>query len=245
MAQHGTTLLPRMDMGDGNMDGPACKISMLWNWYTIDACFLHQSWQITTRGAFAATCIGIMLMVVMLEFLRRLAKEYDEWIVRDFRRRSALISDQQQCLRQQQPQRRQRQASPACGTADAAKTTGLLATTSVVTTGKRRGGYMGSKTTTTTLKFRASPLQQLIRALIHAVMFGLGYLIMLLAMYYNGYVLISIWIGALLGKFLCDWLTVKFEIPGEDEEEEMMMDGGFTDEVPRLQGVEDATVCCG
>ncbi|EGZ76866.1 Ctr-domain-containing protein [Neurospora tetrasperma FGSC 2509] len=243
MAQHGTTLLPRMDMGDGNMDGPACKISMLWNWYTIDACFLHQSWQITTRGAFAATCIGIMLMVVMLEFLRRLAKEYDEWIVRDFRRRSALISEQQRCLRQQ----RQRQASPSRGTADAAaKTAGLLATTPVVTTGKRRGGYMGSSktTTTTTLKFRASPLQQLIRALIHAVMFGLGYLIMLLAMYYNGYVLISIWIGALLGKFLCDWLTVKFEIHGEDEEEEMMSDG-FTDEVPRLQGVEDATVCCG
>lgn len=101
-------------------------------------------------------------------------------------------------------------------------------------------------TTTTTLKFRASPLQQLIRALIHAVMFGLGYLIMLLAMYYNGYVLISIWIGALLGKFLCDWLTVKFEIRGGDEEEEdMMMSDGFTDEVPRLQGVEDATVCCG
>lgn len=220
---------------------------MLWNWYTIDACFLHQSWQITTRGAFAATCIGIMLMVVMLEFLRRLAKEYDEWIVRDFRRRSALISEQQRCLRQQQGQR---QASPStCGTADAAaKTAGLLATTPVVTTGKRRGGYMGSSkttmTTTTTLKFRASPLQQLIRALIHAVMFGLGYLIMLLAMYYNGYVLISIWIGALLGKFLCDWLTVKFEIHGEDEEEEMMSDG-FTDEVPRLQGVEDATVCCG
>lgn len=227
---------------------------MLWNWYTIDACFLHQSWQITTRGAFAATCIGIMLMVVMLEFLRRLAKEYDEWIVRDFRRRSALISEQQRRLQ------RQRQTSPSssCGTADAAanmKTAGLLATTTSVhvttTTGKRRGGYhMGSSkttttTTTTTLKFRASPLQQLIRALIHAVMFGLGYLIMLLAMYYNGYVLISIWIGALLGKFLCDWLTVKFEIPGGDEEEEGMMSDGFTDEVPRLQGVEDATVCCG
>ncbi|KAK3355546.1 Ctr copper transporter family-domain-containing protein [Neurospora tetraspora] len=220
MAQHSSTLLlPRMDMGHGDMDGPA----MLWNWYTIDACFIHPSWQITTRGAFAATCIGIMLMVVLLEFLRRLGKEYDEWIVRDFRRRSALIREQQRRLRQQQQQ--QRQASSSCGTADAR-------------------GYMGTKTTTTTLKFRASPLQQLIRAVIHAVMFGLGYLVMLLAMYYNGYVIISILIGALIGKFLCDWLTVKFEIPGGDEEEEMDMDG-FTDEVPRQQGVEDATVCCG
>ncbi|KAJ4385063.1 hypothetical protein N0V85_008281 [Neurospora sp. IMI 360204] len=210
---------------------------MLWNWYTIDACFIHPSWQITTRGAFAATCIGIMLMVVLLEFLRRLGKEYDEWIVRDFRRRSALIREQQRrLLRQQQQQRGQ-----GSTTGDAAAKTGLSTSSSVV---ERRRGYMGTTTKTTTLKFRASPLQQLIRAVIHAVMFGLGYLVMLLAMYYNGYVIISILIGALIGKFLCDWLTVKFEIPGGDEEEEMM-DGGFTDEVPRQQGVEDATVCCG
>ncbi|CCC07947.1 hypothetical protein SMACR_01510 [Sordaria macrospora] len=234
MAQHTSTLLmPRMDMGHGDMDGPECKISMLWNWYTIDACFIHPSWQITTQGAFAATCIGIMLMVVLLEFLRRLGKEYDEWIVRDFRRRSALIREQQRRLRQQQ----QRQtSSTSCD--------GKGATTSV-TERRRGGGYMSTKATTTTLKFRASPLQQLIRAVIHAVMFGLGYLVMLLAMYYNGYVIISILIGALIGKFLCDWLTVQFEIPGGDEEEDMDMDGGFTDEVPRQQGVEDATVCCG
>ncbi|KAK1779514.1 Ctr copper transporter family-domain-containing protein [Copromyces sp. CBS 386.78] len=233
MTQHTSILLPRMDMGHGDMDGPECKISMLWNWYTIDACFIHPSWQITTQGAFAATCIGIMLMVVLLEFLRRLGKEYDEWIVRDFRRRSALIREQQRRLRQQQQQQQQRQASStSCD--------GKGATMSVT---ERRRGYMGTKTTTTTLKFRASPLQQLIRAVIHAVMFGLGYLIMLLAMYYNGYVIISILIGALIGKFLCDWLTVQFEIPGGDEEEYMM--DGFSDEVPRQQGVEDTTVCCG
>ena len=171
-----------------------------------------------------------MLMVVLLEFLRRLGKEYDEWIVRDFRRRSALIREQQRRLRQQQ------QTKSSCDGGGK----GATSTTSVT---ERRRGYMGSKTTT--LKFRASPLQQLVRAVIHAVMFGLGYLVMLLAMYYNGYVIISILIGALIGKFLCDWLTVQFEIPGGDEEAEDMMMDGFSDEVPRQQGVEDATVCCG
>ncbi|KAK3395331.1 Ctr copper transporter family-domain-containing protein [Sordaria brevicollis] len=230
-------LMPRMDMGHADMDGPACKISMLWNWYTIDACFIHSSWQITTRGAFAATCIGIMLMVVLLEFLRCLAKEYDEWIVRDFRRRSALIKDQQRRLRQS--------SSGSTSTSTSTSTRGscpgkIAATASVV---ESKGGYI-STSKTTTLKFRASPLQQLIRAVIHAVMFGLGYLIMLLAMYYNGYVIISILIGALIGKFLCDWLTVQFEIHGGDEEEDVDAPG-FTDEVPRQQGVEEATVCCG
>src|SRR5690606_34496815 len=134
----------------------------------------------------------------------------------------------------------QQQPSTSCEQGAAGKIAcGLTATTTSVE--ERKGGYIAT-TKTTTLKFRASPPQQLIRAVIHAVMFGLGYLVMLLAMYYNGYVIISILIGALIGKFLCDWLTVQFEIHGGDEEEDV---DGFTDEVPRQHGVEDATVCCG
>ncbi|KAK3934541.1 ctr copper transporter [Diplogelasinospora grovesii] len=123
-----------MDMGSSSAS--TCKISMMWNWYTIDACFLSEQWQITTSGEFAATCIGVMLMVVLLEAFRRLGKEYDERILREF-----------------------------------------------------------------------YPFQQIIRAVIHAATFGLAYIIMLLAMYYNGYVIICIVIGAGLGKFLCDWMA--------------------------------------
>lgn len=60
--------------------------------------------------------------------------------------------------------------------------------------------------------FRATPLQQLTRAAIHAVVFGVAYIVMLLAMYYNGYVLFSIFIGAGIGKFLCDWMVVKVPV---------------------------------
>jgi len=34
---------------------------MLWNWYSLDACFLSHAWQITSHAAFAATCIGVIL----------------------------------------------------------------------------------------------------------------------------------------------------------------------------------------
>lgn len=58
---------------------------MLWNWNTIDACFIAQSWQITSRGVFAGSCIGVVLLVVTLELLRRAGKEYDRYLVRQHR----------------------------------------------------------------------------------------------------------------------------------------------------------------
>ncbi|KAK3298797.1 putative high affinity copper protein [Chaetomium fimeti] len=202
--------------GDGGA-GPACKISMLWNWYTIDACFLTSSWQIASHGAFAATCLGVILMVVVLEGLRRLGKEYDEHIQRDFAARVALIAN-----------------VPAAGTgAD-----GSASSSSCPAAGRNGGdGGDGETQAPRTVTFRASPLQQFIRALIHAATFGLAYIVMLLAMYYNGYIIICILIGALLGKFLCDWMTRTVVIGGM---ENGSVKGGNT-----AAGVEEPTVCCG
>ena len=84
--------------------------------------------------------------------------------------------------------------------------------------------------------FRATLLQQLIRAVIHATVFGLAYLVMLLAMYYNGYIIISIILGAGLGKFLCDWLVVKLpSYPGQIDEKANRI----------VHGIDEASVCCG
>lgn len=68
--------------------------------------------------------------------------------------------------------------------------------------------------------FRASGLQQLVRAIIHGVILGVAYLVMLLVMYYNGYIFISIILGAVLGKFLCDWMVVRLPYGGEGEKDE-------------------------
>lgn len=132
---------------------------MMWNWYTIDACFLSPDWHITNRGSFAATCVGVVLLVVLLEALRRAGREFDDWIARGF---------------------------PAA--AEVAETCPAA----------ERGGAARAVT------FRASPLQQFVRAVLHAATFGVAYIVMLLAMYYNGYIIICILIGARLGKFLCD-----------------------------------------
>ncbi|KAH6983136.1 Ctr copper transporter family-domain-containing protein [Ilyonectria sp. MPI-CAGE-AT-0026] len=171
-----------------------CKVNMLWNWYTIDACFLTTSWQIQNEGMMAATCIGVILLVILVEFFRRMGKEYDNLLHRQFERQATTH-----------------------GTALAAQ------------------GCTGAVIPTRqTITFRASPLQQLVRAIIHAMTFGGAYIIMLLAMYFNGYIIICIFIGSGLGKFLCDWLVVRIDIEGLD-------DGGHG----KSKGIEETTVCCG
>lgn len=169
---------------------------MLWNWYTIDSCFLSSSWHNTSNGMFAASCIGVAALVVTLEFFRRLGKEYDVLLVRQFKRDLSLR----------------------------AATSRSQALSSVE----------GSEAMFQT--YRVTPLQQVIRAALHAVVFGIAYIVMLLAMYYNGYILFSIFIGAFLGKFFCDWMIVKLPIfaPQADTS------GKNID-----HQIDEASVCCG
>ncbi|KAK8036120.1 Copper transport protein ctr4 [Apiospora rasikravindrae] len=186
-----------MDMNMDHGGGTACKISMLWNWNTVDACFLTSSWHIPSEGAFAATCIGVVLMVVILECLRRAGKEYDALILRQFKRHVAA----------------QRLAASKDKTVEPPEE--------------------ATPNRPQVITFRASPLQQLTRSVIHAVTFGLAYIVMLLAMYFNGYIIISIIIGAGIGKFLCDWMVYKVIIDGDEGS------------AAKVDGIEDPTVCCG
>lgn len=169
---------------------------MLWNWYTIDACFLSQSWHIKSNAMFAVTCIGVAALVIVLEFCRRLGNEYDALIVRQFKRNLNA-----------------RAAAVHVPSVDSS------------------GGYETPFAT-----FRATPLQQLIRSVIHAVVFGLAYMVMLLAMYYNGFVLISIIIGAGVGKFLCDWMVVKIPFAAQHDD---MRGKNISHQI------EEPSVCCG
>ncbi|KAF9882473.1 high affinity copper transporter [Colletotrichum karsti] len=199
-------------MDHGSMGGSSadCKMSMLWNWYTIDACFLAESWQIKNAGMFAASCIGVGVLTVFLEIFRRLGKEYDALIQRQFQARAAEL------------QSRIPKETSSCCDSESTPTAAVVAASQ-------------------TLVFRASPLQQLIRSVIHAATFGLAYIVMLLAMYYNGYLIISIIIGAGLGKFLCDWLVVRVTL----EAPTALPTTPTARTTPKAPGIEEPSVCCG
>jgi len=66
------------------------------------------------------------------------------------------------------------------------------------------------------MTLRPNALQQMVRAVLHVLQFAVAYVIMLLAMYYNGYVIICIFIGAFVGFFLFDWEDIPLEGRRED-----------------------------
>ncbi|KAL4878394.1 Ctr copper transporter [Aspergillus karnatakaensis] len=157
---------------------------MLWNWNTIDSCFLASSWHIRSRSMFAGSCIGVICLVIALEFLRRVAREYDAFIIQ----RATLKS---QFLLSSSPLPAQ---SASSSTADDAvhKAPAVAATRSPACAPAAP-------------RVRPTLIEQLIRAILHMLQFAVAYIIMLLAMYFNGYIIICIFIGAFLGSFIFSW----------------------------------------
>ncbi|KAF2970734.1 hypothetical protein GQX73_g2751 [Xylaria multiplex] len=185
-----------MSHGGGmDMDDSECSTHMLWNWNTIGSCFFAESWKIKTEGMMAATCIGVFLLAIVLEFVRRVGKEYDHLILRQFQ------------------QHVDAQAAMAKAEGDCCSE--------------------GTRAVNQTVIFRATAIQQLIRSFIHAVAFGIAYILMLIAMAFNGYVIIVIIIGAGFGKFVCDWMTQKVVV------------GATTTPLTKSSESEEATMCCG
>ncbi|KAF1832320.1 Ctr copper transporter [Decorospora gaudefroyi] len=176
---------------------------MLWNWNVIDTCFLSSSWHVTSRGMFAGSCIGVILLVIVLEFLRRAGKEYDRYIVAQHA--TSLLAAV---------------PSSAASLSDVNGNNGTNKTQVAATTSASCVGRVGGK-------FRPGLVQQAVRALLHMCQFAVAYFIMLLAMYYNGYILICIFIGAYLGYFIFGWESFNVGQRGQDRME------------------ENATVCCG
>ncbi|KAJ5103844.1 hypothetical protein N7532_004373 [Penicillium argentinense] len=230
---NGTDLPPK-----SGMMMSTCKIDMLWNWYTIDACFISHSWHITSRGMFAGSCIGAICLVLCLEALRRLGREYDAFILRRARLRQLYLSkkaskssasyasaeenhaietaaktsqgnDARETVTAE-PVEQQDQIIPAA-TAAAAAAGNLSEKPSSESTRHEKKSQSCSypiNNADTTLSYRPSPVEQVVRALLHTLQFGVAYIIMLLAMYYNGYIIICIFIGAFLGSLVFSWEPV-------------------------------------
>lgn len=155
---------------------------MLWNWYTIDACFLSSTWHITSHGMFAGSCIGVIGLVSLLEFLRRLQREYERSI-------------------QPQPQRQPASTNDDVHTSNPSKvdSNGSTSSNDGVDMERRPPLTLGGS------RYVPSLRQQVVRAAIHTTQFAVAYIIMLLAMYYNGFIIICIFIGIFIGFMIFGW----------------------------------------
>lgn len=153
---------------------------------------------------FAGSCIGVILLVCALELLRRLGREYDRYIVL-----TALGKTR---------------ASPSSKFIIESGVDSKTATTSRVE-GAASSDESGSSDGSDRRRFflptmgkraslaRPTLPQQMVRAVLHMLQFGVAYFVMLLAMYYNGYFIICILLGALIGAFAFSW---DLAMPGEE-----------------------------
>ena len=128
---------------------------MLWNWYTVDACFLSSTWHIRSHGAFAGSCIGVIFLVMSLEFLRRAQREFDRYLAR---RNSIRVP-----------------RNDSQSTEDSERGSGKP-NTSVTVREANSGDYAA----------RLKVWEHAVRSLLYMLQFAVGYMVMLLAMYYNG-----------------------------------------------------------
>ncbi|KAK3994309.1 Ctr copper transporter family-domain-containing protein [Cladorrhinum sp. PSN332] len=197
--------------GGGGMGGHGCKISMLWNWNTIDSCFIASSWKITSDSMFAGSCIGVLLLTVCLEALRRAVKEWDRFLVRKhLESLKAAAGSGRPVVHASDDDSEKGPTKGGDVPAVAAPPHGAGAC--AVAAAASRG-------------YRPAIWEQAVRALLHLLQFAVAYFIMLLAMYYNGYIIICIFLGAYIGAFIFHW--------------ESLGVGQAT------SATEEATVCCG
>lgn len=59
---------------------PVLTAQMLWNWSTLNTCFLTEGWHVSSRATFAASCIGVAILAIAGEAARRACKDYDHQV---------------------------------------------------------------------------------------------------------------------------------------------------------------------
>ncbi|KAK4197717.1 Ctr copper transporter [Triangularia verruculosa] len=207
----------------------------------------------------AATCIGVLLLAFFLEGLRRLTREYDRHLLRHHTRKNLPRGHADELLQLERepvpppPVGRRLTASSRPLTVEQARRESLYSGEaheegigqvdgSCMSRPWRQrekshvGGLGGEpyRRDKGVGYYRPSFWQQLLRALLHLVNFVLAYLLMLLGMYYNGFVLFSIFLGVFFGFLLFQWTRLGTHI---NERHARLED--------RDDAVEDVTVCCG
>ena len=178
---------------------------MFWNWYTVDACFLSSSWRISSYASFLGACIAVIALVVLLEFLRRLQRIYDRYIFRRAQQEHGSDIDSITAADNNDHDSSRGDFETIKGYAANVESAPNSAVPLLVGDWSKNLSF--STPPTTRRFFRPSWPQQAVRGAIYTMQFTVAYMIMLLAMYYNGYILLSIFLGVFVGFCMSSWDT--------------------------------------
>ena len=192
-----------MDMGHG----PGCKLSMLGNWNTIGTCILTSSWYNDTHAKFAGTCIGVACWVILTEIVRRWSREFDRYIIAKATR--DIVESQSTPTDRWITEKYKEDFDAEDHRAEVDRQGPGTFPSNVLTSFFHPPGRLSARG----IPIHPTLVQQLVRALFYAVQFTSAYLLMLISMSYNGYILLSMMLGALVGHFVSSWDTLGYLSP--------------------------------
>ncbi|CAL1706434.1 unnamed protein product [Somion occarium] len=171
-----------MDHGDhgghGGHEMPSmptrrCSMNMLWNTQIEDTCIVFRSWHISSTTAFVFSCLIVVALGVLYEWLRRAQSNLDVKI-------AASLSAQGKGKGRSGVSGR---SSPEVDSEEAGLLTGLRVV---------------KEHTGTTVPLTA----RLTRAFLYGLTVFLSFFLMLVFMTYNAYLILAVVVGAAIGHFV-------------------------------------------
>ncbi|KAI5279173.1 Copper Transporter integral membrane protein that functions in high affinity copper transport [Ascosphaera aggregata] len=176
----------------GSGDSPACKISMLWNWNTIDACFFTESWHIRSRVEYDRSSEGTS------KLLNGYAPGLFGKPVISSHHGLAIGHGQVAPGHQSEPDIKNGRPSSGSPKSSVNADTNRMTGPTTPYIGDESNNLSSSSTRQRPF-FQQTPIRRMFRAILYTSQFTVAYLLMLLAMYYNAYIFICIVLGTFSG----------------------------------------------
>ncbi|TFK21096.1 Ctr copper transporter [Coprinopsis marcescibilis] len=160
---------------------PKCNMHMLWNTDIVDTCIVFRSWHISTKSAFFASCIAIVLLCVFHEWLRVFQQKVDRQIALRLQKKAAG-------LRGSRGSSRERDTPVSPTEIGEHEDAGLLS-----------GQRLLSNALT---GVAVSGPSRILRASLYGATVFISFFLMLVFMTYNAYLIAAVVIGASLGHYI-------------------------------------------
>ncbi|KAI1193842.1 Ctr copper transporter family-domain-containing protein [Nemania serpens] len=179
-----------MDHGDGGHGGgsgmPMCKMNMLFTWDTTNLCIVFRQWHVTGTASLVFSLLAIVAICAGYEALREVTRRYELWLSD---KEATYNSHGRNGRHEDRYQDNERDSEQ--GQEQAAENTPFLGI-------ERIGGGAGGISHGASIGQRA----RLLKAALYGVQNFYAFMIMLLFMTYNGFVMIAVAVGAGLGYYL-------------------------------------------
>jgi len=152
---------------------PKCKMNMLWNTDIIDTCIIFRSWHVSSISFFIGSCISIVLLCVLYEYLRVLQRKIDYRIALSL---------------QAKGKGKPRASNSGRNSPGDFEDSSLLTGRTLL-----RSSLTGTP---------VPAISRVVRALLYGATVFLSFFLMLIFMTYNAYLIAAVVVGASLGHYI-------------------------------------------